>query len=99
MSNILGKAQDLATKDFSGKEKAVLNGAFYKLIDRDMSSNEVPMSKFEGKVLIAVNVASQWGLTKQNYTELVKLSDDYKSRGLEIHAFPCNQFVREEPVS
>jgi len=97
MSSILGKAQDLATKAFFGKEKAVLKDAFYKLIDRDMSGNEVPMSKFEGKVLIAVNVASQWGLTKQNYTELVQLSDDYKSRGLEILAFPCNQFARQEP--
>ena len=59
MSSTLGKAQDVAKKDFFGKEKAVLNDAFYKLIDRDMSGNEVPMSKFEGKVLIAVNVASQ----------------------------------------
>ena len=59
MSSILGKAQDLATKAFFGKEKAVLKDAFYKLIDHNMSSNEVPMSKFEGKVLIAVNIASQ----------------------------------------
>jgi len=97
MSSILGKAQDLATKAFFGKEKAVLKDAFYKLIDRDMNGNEVQMSKFEGKVLIAVNVASKWGLTKQNYTELVKLCDDYGPRGLEVLAFPCNQFARQEP--
>merc|ERR1712157_47542 len=34
---------------------------------------------------------------KQNYTELVKLSDDYRNRGLEILAYPCNQFLKQEP--
>jgi glutathione peroxidase-family protein len=36
-------------------------------------------------------------LTKQNYTEMARLSDDYKSRGLKILAFPCNQFAGQEP--
>ena len=73
--------------------------AFYKLIDRDMSVNRVWISKFEGKVLIVVNVANFWGLTPQNYTKLVKLSNNYKSCGLEILAFLCNQFDNQEPVS
>jgi glutathione peroxidase len=36
-------------------------------------------------------------LTKQNYTEMALLSDEYKSRGLKILAFPCNQFAAQEP--
>jgi len=27
----------------------------------------------------------------------VTLSEDYRGRGLEILAFPCNQFLRQEP--
>ena len=54
----MSNAKDPATTACFGKEKAAPKGAFYKLIDRDMNGNEVQMSTFEGKVLIAVNVAS-----------------------------------------
>lgn len=48
---------------------------------------------FRGHVLLIVNVASQCGLTKDNYKELVELDEKYKeSKGLRILAFPCNQF-------
>lgn len=44
-------------------------------------------------VLLVVNVASQCGLTKDNYKELVELDEKYRdSKGLKILAFPCNQF-------
>jgi len=38
-------------------------------------------------------------LTKKNYTQLAKLSDEYKKNGLKILAFPCNQFGGQEPGS
>ena len=41
--------------------------SFYSLADRDMDGNEVKMDTFKGDVLCVVNVASKWGLTKQNY--------------------------------
>lgn len=47
---------------------------------------------FRGKVLVIVNVASQCGLTNANYTQLKELLDKYKPQGLEVAAFPCNQF-------
>ncbi|PIO60915.1 glutathione peroxidase [Teladorsagia circumcincta] len=53
---------------------------------------------FRGKVLIIVNVASQCGLTNSNYTQFKELLDKYKSQGLEVAAFPCNQFGGEEPA-
>ncbi|GER44561.1 glutathione peroxidase [Striga asiatica] len=37
------------------------------------------------------------GLTNSNYTELTKLYEKYKDQGLEILAFPCNQFGSQEP--
>ena len=71
---------------------------FYNLTDTNMAGEEVSMSSFRGQVLLFVNVASKWGLTHQNYTELSTLADEYTDRGLTIMAFPCNQFAREEPV-
>lgn len=50
-------------------------------------------------MLLIVNVASKCGMTKSNYTELNQLYDKYKDQGLEILAFPCNQFGDEEPGS
>merc|ERR1711924_451469 len=37
------------------------------------------------------------GLTAQNYKELNTLYDKYSGEGLEILAFPCNQFGAQEP--
>ncbi|CAB4310324.1 unnamed protein product [Prunus armeniaca] len=39
------------------------------------------------------------GLTNSNYTELNQLYQQYKDQGLEVVAFPCNQFGDEEPGS
>ncbi len=53
----------------------------------------------EGKNLyLIVNLASLWGVTDQNYTELVQIHNDYKSKGLEILGFPSNDF-KQEPGS
>eukprot|EP00981_Chlorochromonas_danica_P014208 scaffold7560_cov149-Ochromonas_danica.AAC.3 len=47
----------------------------------------------------AVNVASQCGYTYKNYNELIELYERYHKRGLEILAFPSNQFGEQEPGS
>lgn len=54
---------------------------------------------YRGKVCVIVNVASQWGQTNSNYTELEKLNKKYSQSGFCILAFPCNQFARQEPGS
>ncbi|XP_044485629.1 probable phospholipid hydroperoxide glutathione peroxidase [Mangifera indica] len=65
----------------------------------DARGNVVDLSIYKGKVLLIVNVASQCGLTNSNYTELSQLYQKYKDQGLEILAFPCNQFGGQEPGS
>lgn len=55
------------------------------------------MSNYRGKVLLIVNVASKCGLTDSNYKELNVLYEKYKDQGFEILAFPCNQFLGQEP--
>ena len=62
---------------------------------KDIDGNEVVMSKFKGKVLMIVNVASKCGLTHQ-YEGLQKLYDAYKVQGLVVLGFPCNQFGAQE---
>ncbi|CAM0145619.1 unnamed protein product [Urochloa decumbens] len=66
---------------------------------KDIRSNDVKLSEYAGKVLLIVNVASQCGLTNSNYKELNVLYDKYRQKGLEILAFPCNQFASQEPGS
>jgi len=55
------------------------------------------MEKYKGQTVVMVNVASKWGLTAVNYTQLVELHSKYGDRGLAIAAFPCNQFGGQEP--
>ena len=46
-----------------------------------------------GHVVLIVNVASKWGFTDKNYTQLQKLHEKYaEEKGLRILGFPCNQF-------
>ncbi|KAG5228360.1 glutathione peroxidase family protein [Salix suchowensis] len=66
---------------------------------KDARENDVDLSIYRGKVLLIVNVASQCGLTNSNYTELTQLYEKYRDQGLEILAFPCNQFGSQEPGS
>lgn len=54
--------------------------------------------KYEGKVVLIVNVASKCGLTKQ-YKQLQALHDKYHQEGLALLGFPCNQFGKQEPGS
>ncbi|KAK9169841.1 hypothetical protein Syun_001981 [Stephania yunnanensis] len=58
---------------------------------------DVDLSTYKGKAMLIVNVASQCGLTNSNYTELAKLYEKYIDQGLEILAFPCDQFGGQEP--
>ena len=48
------------------------------------------------RVVLVVNVASRCGFTPQ-YGGLEKLYQRYQQRGLQILAFPCNQFGGQEP--
>lgn len=62
------------------------------------NGQEVSLEQYKGKVLLIVNTASACGFTPQ-YEGLQKLYEQYKDQGLEILAFPCNQFKNQEKGS
>ena len=54
------------------------------------------LAAYKGKVVLAVNVASECGFTPQ-YAGLQKLYAEQKGHGLVVLGFPCNQFGGQEP--
>ena len=63
---------------------------------KSIKGEEVDLSKYQGKVLLVVNVASRCGATPQ-YEQLESLNEKYKDKGLAVLGFPCNQFGAQEP--
>lgn len=70
----------------------------YDFTVQDNQGKPLTLEQFRGKVVLIVNTASKCGFTPQ-YKELEALYQKYHARGLEILAFPCNQFGSQEPGS
>lgn len=65
---------------------------------RSIDGQEVDLSAYTGKVVLAVNTASQCGFTPQ-YKGLQALQDKYASQGFTVLGFPCDQFAHQEPAA
>ena len=70
--------------------------SIYDFKVKDDVGQEVSLSDYKGKVLLIVNTATRCGFTPQ-YKELEALYEKYRSEGLEILDFPCNQFGQQAP--
>lgn len=68
----------------------------YDFTVKDFQGKDVLLSKYEGKVLLIVNSATECGLTPQ-YGGLQDLYEHYKEDGFEILDFPSNQFANQAP--
>ncbi len=75
----------------NGKVPAVLN---FKM--EGLDGKTVDLAKFQGKVVLFVNVASKCGLTPQ-YEGLQNLHKKYAAKGLVIVGVPSNDFLKQEP--
>ncbi|XP_022758181.1 probable glutathione peroxidase 4 isoform X6 [Durio zibethinus] len=82
-----------------GASGSVPQKSIHDFTVKDGSGQDVDLSIYKGKVLLIDNVASKCGFTNWNYTQLTDLYNRYKHQGLEILAFPCNQFLKQEPGS
>ncbi|MBX2923160.1 MAG: glutathione peroxidase [Chitinophagaceae bacterium] len=73
-----------------------MNKAFYQLGARTPQGKPIPFAYFEGKVVLIVNTATKCGLAPQ-FEGLEDLHQQYKSEGLIVLGFPCDQFAGQEP--
>lgn len=61
-----------------------------------LDGKPVELSRYQGKVVLIVNVASECGLTPQ-YKQLQELHKKYAGQGLAVLGFPANEFGAQEP--
>ncbi len=83
------RAEDKAK---GGKKVAPALNFKMKAID----GKEVDLSKYQGKVVLLVNVASKCGNTPQ-YEGLQKLYEKYGKEGFVVIGVPANEFGKQEP--
>ena len=85
----------LTFSSINAKEKKM---SIYDFNVKTIDAQEISMSKYKGKVLLIVNVASRCGFTSQ-YEGLEKLFEKYKNEDFMVLGFPSNQFANQEPES
>src|ERR1700686_1751577 len=66
----------------------------YSLVGPD--NKEVALSRFKGKVLVIVNLASQ-SVFHYQIAQLDEIQKTYKDKGLVVIGIPCNDFGAQEP--
>jgi len=83
---------------FFGNVEAKYEKLFFDLNIKGLNNETINLSKFKGKTILLVNVASKCGFTKQ-YTGLQTLYDNYKDKDFLVIGVPSNQFGGQEPGS
>lgn len=63
---------------------------------KNIDGKEESLSKYKGKVVMIVNVASKCGFTPQ-YEQLEAVYKKYADRGFVVLGFPANNFGGQEP--
>lgn len=72
---------------------------FYDLKAKLLTGEAFEFSSLQGKVVLIENVASLWGTTSRDYTQMNELHDRYASQGLVILGVPCNQFGHQVRIN
>ena len=72
--------------------------SIYDFEAQQINGQNVPLSQYQGKVLLIVNTASACGFTPQ-FGGLEELHRQYADKGLVVLGFPCNQFGSQDPGS
>lgn len=86
----------LALPSFAAEKEEKTVGPALNFKMKSLDGQDVDLSKYQGKVVLMVNVASKCGLTPQ-YEQLEALHEKYADQGLAILGFPANEFGKQEP--
>jgi len=98
LSNCKDSCKKHAEEALSNAEDIEDITSFFDLEANDIDGTLVKFDEFKGKVTVVVNVASYCGYTESHYNGLVALYNELNDTGVvEILAFPCNQFGKQEP--
>ncbi len=76
----------------------IVERSLYEFVAVRNDGREQALSDYRGRILLIVNTASKCGFTPQ-YAGLQRLYTQLRESGLEILAFPCDQFAHQEPGS
>ncbi len=71
-------------------------GSVYDYTLKSIDGVATPLSSYQGRVVLVVNVASRCGYTPQ-YAGLESLYEQNKDQGLVIAGIPANNFMSQEP--
>ncbi|MCP4124512.1 MAG: glutathione peroxidase [Bacteroidetes bacterium] len=73
-----------------------MKSSIYQFKIKEANGKEIPLSNYEGKVIMIVNTASKCGFTPQ-FSKLEKLYQEFKDDDFVILGFPANDFADQEP--
>lgn len=73
-----------------------LSKSAYDFSFKTISGDPLPLSQFQGKLIMVVNTASQCGFTGQ-YKNLQTVWSNYRDKGLVVLGVPSNDFGNQEP--
>lgn len=89
VSTVLGFVSKSTVRSFAAGSSLSMS-SFYDIKEKDATGSVVDFSKFKGKVVYGVNVATKCGYTASGYALLAKIAK-MKADGVEVAIFPCNQ--------
>ncbi len=69
----------------------------YQFSAKTLNGEKLDLSKYQNKVLLVVNIASECGFTPQ-LKDLESLRQTFQDKEFEILAFPSNDFGGQEPL-
>ena len=90
-------AQNTAEQQEAGVQNLSVMSDFYDFKLEALDGEEIDFSRYKGKKVLLVNVASECGYTPQ-YADLQKLHEQY-GKQVAVLGFPANNFGGQEPGS